>query len=204
MIKLMQVLLVIAFVSSSALASATPIMIQIDTTAIAGTSARLAFDFLDGGLPSNSVTVTGFVTNGTLGFSSAAGGVTGALPGTVVLTDSSFFNELLTGITLGTRLSFTFNATANAGVTPDEFSVFLLNTAGTASLFPTNDPTGADALLAFEITTGPGVLTLFSAPGGQAATTVVPEPRSLILSGLGLGILTTQRRRFRFGCAPGQ
>jgi hypothetical protein len=120
----------------------------------------------------------------------------GTLPGTVILTDSSFFNELRAALTLGTTLEFTFDATTIGSGSPDEFSVFLLDAAGMLPLFTTTDPTGADALLVFDITGGPGDLMLFGAPGGEATINIVPEPSSLILSALGLGMVTL-RRRFR-------
>jgi hypothetical protein len=182
-------------------AAASPISITIDTSTIAGTAAQLALDFVDGGSPSNSVTVSDFVTDGTLGAPSTSGGVSGSLPGTVTLDDTSFFNELLTPIVLGSAISFTFDTTANGGVVPDEFSVFLLNDAGTQTLFPTTDPSGADALLTFDITGTPGALSLFAGVNGEATVRAVepvsevPEPATLTLSALGIGLVRIARRR---------
>ncbi|MEP7162697.1 MAG: hypothetical protein ABI747_02940, partial [Candidatus Moraniibacteriota bacterium] len=82
-------------------AYATPIQITVDTSSFAGTSAALALDLIDGGSPANSVTVSGFSTTGTLGLNSSIGDVTGAFPGSVTLSDTSFFNEYLQNLTLG-------------------------------------------------------------------------------------------------------
>ena len=42
-------------------------IVTVDTSTLAGTSAQIAFDFIDGGPPSNTVTISGFTTDGTLG-----------------------------------------------------------------------------------------------------------------------------------------
>src|SRR5271154_467342 len=82
--------------------------VDVDTSSLLGTSAQLAFDLIYGGGPSNTVTISDFSTDGTLGTVFPTGLVSGTLPGTVSLTDSSssFFNEYLTGLTLGTTFSF--------------------------------------------------------------------------------------------------
>ena len=85
--------------------SATPayaslILVTVDTSALAGTQADLAFDLIDGGPPPNTVTLSEFTTGGTLGASSSTGDVTGAFPGVVTLADTSFFSEYLQNETL--------------------------------------------------------------------------------------------------------
>ena len=120
-------------------------LVSVDTSGLAGTSAQLAFDFIEGGTPSNTITISGFLTDGTLGSASSSGDVSGTLPGTVILNDSSFFNEYLTDITLGSSFSFVFGATANgpdSGSLPDAFSLFLIDPNTGQALFPTTDPSG--------------------------------------------------------------
>ena len=187
------------------------ITISVDTSAISGTSAQLAFDFIDGGTPSNTITVSSFTTDGTLGSPTLTGGASGLLPGTVTLTDSSFFSEYLTNITLGTQFSFTFGATSNgpdATSLPDAFSLFLLDPITGLPLFSTTDPTGSGALFVLNIDgTSGGALDVYSAPGGEAVITVtpitttpVPEPSSLLLLGVGVGYLYLSLGSLRVLC----
>src|ERR1700730_5269138 len=84
-------LAIVVLISSRA--HALPIQITIDTSSLAGMNAALAFDLINGGPPANSMTISGFASNGTLGAGSSTGGVTGAFPGTVTIMDTAFFNE---------------------------------------------------------------------------------------------------------------
>src|ERR1700736_1579782 len=59
----------------------TSYQIKVDSSPITGVSAQLAFDFLDGGPPSNTITISSFTTDGPLGSVFPSGGVTGTLPG---------------------------------------------------------------------------------------------------------------------------
>lgn len=186
-----------------------PYQVTVDTTPLAATQMQLAFDFIDGGLPSNTVTASAFTTNGSLGVSSVSGGVNGMLPGTVALTDTSFFNEYLQLITLGTSLSFVLDATTlgpDLGSAPDSFSFFLLDPS-TGFPLATDDPTGAGALLTLDIGgSATGVLRIFSTLGGEAIVTAVPvipmpvpEPGTLLLLGSGLMGFLIPWRRLRYG-----
>src|SRR5580704_613388 len=102
-----------AFLASVSVRADSVYSVTVDTSAFLGTSAQLAFDLIYGGGPSNTVTVSDFSTDGTLGAVFPSGSVSGTLPGTVTLADSSlsFFNEYLTGLTLGTAFSFALDAT---------------------------------------------------------------------------------------------
>jgi hypothetical protein len=136
--------------------SASSILVTVDTSALAGTQADLAFDLVDGGPPSNAVTITTFATDGTLGAASTKGNVTGALPGSVTLADTAFLSEYRQAATLGKSLSFVINATGkppNAASFPDGFSFFLLDHATGLPLVTTSHPTGANALLLLSIGT---------------------------------------------------
>ena len=142
----------------------------LNTTAINGLNGTLAFDLFNGDalFSNNSITISNFGTDGLL-----------ANMSNVVLTDAVFFNETLRPITFGNSLNFSLRLTTNfAGPgAPDGFSFFLLNSAGLLPLFPTSDPSGADALFAIDIDGSPnGKTTVFSSV--TPATLVVPDQAS--------------------------
>jgi hypothetical protein len=171
--------------------------ISVNTSAIAGASAQLAFDLINGGSASNTVTISDFSTDGTLGAVSPTGEISGTLPGTVTLMDSpaSFFNEYLTGLTLGTTISFVLDATTNgpaASSSPDALSVFLLDPNTGLPLFPTSDPTLSDSLFTLNIDgTSAGNLGVYTSIVSATPTsgTPVPEPPTGTLLGGGLAFV---------------
>ena len=179
--------------------------ISINTAALVGTSAPLAFDFIAGGASANTATVTGFTTDGSLGSALTTGAVSGALPGAVTLTTPGlFFNEYLSNLQLGTGVSFSLTTTVTgpSGLAfPDQFSFFLLNAGTGVPLFPTTDPTGAGALFALTLDGSPsGILSVYS--GGPLSWTMsaspaaaVPEPSTWLLLLPGIVGLWAWRRR---------
>lgn len=178
-------------------ASAAPILVTIETPLLAGQSGHLAFDLIDGGAPGNSITVTGFASNGTLGNFVTSGAVTGQLPNSITLSDTAFFTELLQSFTFGTRLSFFFNTTGlPPGPTgfPDSFAVFLLDSLTGLSLLSTSDPTGSDALLLWSAD-APGALTVYDAAGVQVIVNAVPEPGTISLMSFGAALLAMRYAR---------
>lgn len=189
----------VSFFVLASIATAAPITITVDTSSLSGTSAQLAFDLIDGGPPANSVTISGFVTSGTLGASSSTGDVVGNFPGSVVLSDTSFFNEYLQDITLGNTLSYTFDNTglsADVISFPDGFSFFLLDPITGLSLASTSDPTGANALFLLGIGTTSG-FEIYSGQNFSVTVQGVPEPSTLYLIAIVIGILgvvATRRR----------
>jgi len=188
--------LTICMILAGAFSLRADTIVTVDTSTLSGTSAQLAFDFIDGGTPSNTITISGFGTDGTLGSTVPTGGVSGNLPGTVVLTDSDFFNEYLTGITLGSTFSFILSATTNPSASlPDAFSLFLLDPSAEFSLVSTSDPTGSNSLLTLNIDgSAEGALSVYDASVTTApANTTVPEPATLLL--LGAGLLPLLRKR---------
>lgn len=182
------VAVLVAAVLLGARAVAAPIEIIVSTPALNGVAASLAFDLIDGGPPSNAVTLSGFQANGSLGGASGTGDVAGTFPGSVQLGDSSFFNEYLQNVTLGTTLRFVFDATgqpAAPGSSPDAFSFFILDAATLLPLFTTSDPTGADAMLRFDM--GASIpLQLFTS---SSATIRVAGPNAVPAPGTGWLVL---------------
>ncbi len=188
--------------------------VTLDTSGLSGTSGQLAFDVIDGDgvLGNNTATVSAFATSGTLvgASNNNTAGATGDLPGTLTLLDSGF-TESNRGITFGNLLSFDLTFTNNfAGAAPDEFSFFLLDSAGTSSLVSTSDPLGADSLFIVDATglTGNGstVFTSNSAgvswsvdPIGPTPVSAVPEGGALpmLLAGGIPGVMLIAKRRLR-------
>jgi hypothetical protein len=152
--------------------------VSINTASLAGTGSTLTFDFISGGgAQSNSATISDFATDGTLVSGGVNSGfVSGALPGTVTLTNGAFFNEYQQGISLGSTISFQVDLTANApstGSLPDAFSLFLLDSTASTSLITTNDPTGSDSLLTAQVDgSSTGVVGIFSGSSPAVAVTV--------------------------------
>jgi hypothetical protein len=188
----------LALVATSARIDAAPIEILVDTTSLAGVSSDLAFDLLDGGPPSNTVVISGFATDGTLGASTTLGDVSGALPGPVTLADTDFFNEYLQGLVLGTFISFTFETSGlppDADSSPDAFAFFLLDPASGFALVDTSDPTGAGALLRYDVGAS-APLSLLRADGITISSpSAVPLPATLPLVLLALGLVAHRARR---------
>jgi hypothetical protein len=174
--------------------SAAPIKVTVATTGLVGTDVALAFDLIDGGPPPNDVMISSFATDGTLGSSQSTGSVTGALPGTVTLHDSGFFTEYLQFMTLGNELSFIFDTTGNTpagGSLPDAFSLFLLDAATLLPLVTTSDPTGANALLLYNIGDS-NPLAIYAGDGFVVTAEpvqVVPAPGTLVLVLTALALL---------------
>jgi hypothetical protein len=130
--------------------------VTINTSGLTGTGSTLAFDFIGGGgTQSNIVSISSFKTDGVLQpAASPTGSVAGALNSTLTLSNASFFNEQLQGVTLGSTISFQLDATTNApslGSLPDTFSFFVLDPTAANSLVTTSDPTGADSLFTLQI-----------------------------------------------------
>jgi hypothetical protein len=180
-----------------AAASASTVSFEIDTTPLAGRVGYLAFDLVQGATGRvNQVAVGSFVGTGTLGAATTSGNVVGNLTTTVTLSSSTFFNELLQGVTFAaglTRFELTFSTLNGPGQTPDEFSFFLLDNL--FAPFATTDPTGAGALILIDLQL-PTLVQTYTSP--WATVTLVPEPSAaaMILWGaLGLALVVGQRQR---------
>jgi hypothetical protein len=177
--------------------------VTIDTSNWAGTSASLAFDFVDGdGAVNNTVRISQFLTDSSYdsGLAALAGGASGQLDTGATLVDSDFFNELLQPIVLGNFLEFQLQLSdvlADGALVPDRFSFFILDEFGAFSLFPTNDPTGADSLFGIDLNGLGGALSLYAAADQSVAwsVAVVPVPGTIALLAAGLCLLVGSARR---------
>ncbi|MDS4058455.1 MAG: NF038129 family PEP-CTERM protein [Candidatus Contendobacter sp.] len=188
-------------------ASATVLNVAIDTSLLEGTQGQLAFDLTDGDSAlNNTVTITNFVTDGTLNSPVVMeGGVSGALPSAVSISDTNFFNELLQPFIFATFISFTLTLTDNYdtnGSLPDQFALYMVNfdTPIPKPLFTTSDPTGNGALFAVDLGVNDGLPSYQPTTSPAASWSVthaptVPEPGASILFGTGLLALAGCRRR---------
>lgn len=174
----------------AAAATAKTFDVVIDTTALAAGSGHLAFDLVAGSAGSTSfVSVSDFLTSGSLGSAAAVGDVAGSLTlPPLVLTASTFYSSFLQDIVFGggvTSFRLDLSAVFSAGAIPDSFAFFLLDDSFTP--IATSDPTGAGAL--FVIDLDDALLpVVFDSPLASASVSLVPEPASgwLMLAGAGL------------------
>ena len=172
--------------------------VSLDTSALSG-PFELAFIFTDGsgtGDANNTVTLGNFLfgaggSAGTVDASLSFGGESGDLTSGVSLIDSFFLNIFASSFTPGSLLSFDFGLTTNvdAGGTPDQFSLVLLQADG--SVVNTEDPSGANSLLTVNLDSAHPVISTFASDLTPAAivteSTAAPEPPSLLLLAMGLG-----------------
>lgn len=187
-------------------AHATTFDVTVDSTSLKGSTAVLAFDFINGGPPDNTVNLSTVISNGTQGSTSIAGNVTGTAPWTFSDSGNSLFNELLvTFDPMGSALSFSFTTTDNApplGPFPDAFSFFVLDPLDLLPLITTNAPGGSGALFEFDITgQGIGGLSVFTPNEADFSMQVtpqgVPEPGSFALLCAGVVALSVRKRLLR-------
>jgi hypothetical protein len=188
------------------------------TSAPSGLSgpAILAFDYIDGGPPDNTVVLDAlsgdWVPAPAAPSDSPAGSICGADPTcsppwtfTESAPPNSFYELQVSFSAIGTTLSFSFTTTDNApepGSFPDAFSFFTLDPATLLPLFPTDDPGGA--LFSVSIAgTGPCGESLCVFPpdpaidGFSVSVTPVapaPEPGTLALLAAGFVALFARRR----------
>jgi len=185
--------------------------VAVDTSALAGASAFIAFDFINSDtLVNNTVTVSGFSGAGAYNpaLASTTGDVAGALDTSAVLGDNQGFNELAQPITLGNGLSFTLdlsNLFSGLGL-PDRFALLLLDGITGLPLYATYDPSGSDALLGIALSGGTLGAEIYAPTAGGGAivqatpASPVPEPSTggLFLLGTLIGgpfRKATRRRR---------
>jgi hypothetical protein len=192
---------------------AISVNVTLDTSALAGQRATLAFDFIDGdggdpahpeGIKNNAATISAFFPTAALktapppSGSLVTGGVSGTLnPGPLTLIDSAFFNEFLQPVVLGGIFGFRVDmieSFVDTGLTvPDAFSFFVLDSDAVNSLVSTSDP--AESLLLFSadgqiqvFTSSPNLHLVVSPVQG------VPEASTFVLVAVGVIGLFLRRR----------
>jgi PEP-CTERM motif-containing protein len=204
----------------------TMLDVSIDTSGVSRTAGGIAFDFVTNNPGSgNDVAILNFsAPGGTLDLPQTQGGlvsgdiILGLNPAPFTVIESNFFfNELLVPFTsFGNSIAFSLDIGGigpAGGLPPDEFNLFLLNSAG-LPLFPTLDPLLADSLIRVDVTgVLGGVVNVYSpatlsgasvqipVPGGS---TPVPEPSSVLLLTSGLASLVGLRWKCRKRCGFGQ
>lgn len=195
--------LVLALLLGAGGAQASTFDVVINSALLSGNPAVLVFDFLDGGPPDNTVTLSALTSNGNQGAATILGNVTGTGPWIFSDAGPSFFNELQVLFNpMGSALSFSFTTTDNppeAGSVPDAFSLFILNEELNAFLVTTDAPLESNALFLYSIGAGAEGLTIYtpSEQGFSFSVTPVqaaPEPTSLALLAAGMFALLSRRR----------
>jgi hypothetical protein len=207
-VKCILLVALLASVGSPLMTADVILNVNLNTTPLDGQSGYFAFDSI-GGTPveDNTVTISNFASDATLGPLTPTGGASGSLvPGPGTLNDSQFFNELLQAVTFGASASFTLDLTTRTAsvVIPDTFAFYLLDS--TQNPFSTSDPTGADSLFAININGSsltPDVYTSSSATATLRSTSAIPEPGSLGLSGVACLVLIAMSRFHRGSCLHG-
>jgi hypothetical protein len=120
----------------------------------------------------------------------------------IVLTDSSFFSEFLQFAGVRDTLSFTVEYTTNvdAGPGPDGFSFAILQQG---LEIPTSalGSRGSDVFLAIDFDSATPTVLRYDLDYGRYALTL-PEPASLVATGLGLALGMWKWRRRRTADAP--
>ena len=203
--------------------SAGIVNVTIDSSAVAGSSLGVAIDFttsepgtFNSCFPT-CVEIHDFSAPGsTMGLPLTTNGFT---QGDLILIQNpaehselekgSPFNEVIVvlnplGNLITFRLEYSDNPPADPANPPDQISVFLLDTTDFLPVFPTSDPTGANALFAIDLNGTPGGdISVFS-PTTRADNNlrvviprdgIIPEPGSVVLTAAGLALLVSISQR---------
>lgn len=184
---------------------ASAVLVNINSSALNGTAARLDFQLLGGDLTANnSATIAALSTNGTLQGRDCSVGCAGGPP--FVINDALGLGQFIQDLLLSTVLSFDLGLTNNfAGGDADLLVLNLLDPNNNFSLIDTDlDALSAavpyqDALLVFNFQTGQFLFPNVSSPAISAAR--VAEPNGALLFGVGLIALATVVRRRAHYCA---
>jgi hypothetical protein len=193
-------------------ARSSPITFHVsaNTSSISGTLGSFDFQFNPGGLGSlaATATITNFQSNGTLVATAPGvqftGAVSGTLPGTVTLNNTTAFNAYTQNFNFGTTFIFDVTFSGPALDTPNPSkpgSLFALDffsarDAGGSNLLPGTDPNAPGAALVLNVNPN-GTVTRSSGSSSAVTTTLVnvPEPSTLLLLAAGVVAGAAWKRR---------
>jgi hypothetical protein len=193
------------FLFASLASASTIYQISVDTTSVSGNAGSIYMQFNPG--PGTVAPATASILNfGLTGGTLAAapdppnGGVSGTLPGTVTMANSSALNDYFHTLTYGAQLLFQLevSATPAGGETGGNvFNLFLLNGDGTANVFSSSNVDGV--LVGIDLAVdGTPSLSNFNSDVVSAAvvpTGEIPEPATCWLAGGALVLAGAARRK---------
>jgi hypothetical protein len=176
-------------------------IISLDTSAFAGELFSLAFSLTNGAeevsanVPT-TITLSEFAFGGGMpsGDPEFLGGASGDVAGSITLTDSEFLSFASQGFIAESLLSFRLSTTTTVEPgTPDLFAFHLIDSFG--ELFPTSDPTGANALFVINFDSATPDFQNYGVRVTEVPdVTTVPEPGTLLLMGIGLASMAARTR----------
>jgi hypothetical protein len=181
--------------------------VTVDTSSLNGQSGYLDSQFNPGGSGAAAATasITGFTSDGALQpgapLNGVSGDVSGALPGTLTLNNSTAFNDSFEGFTFGNTVRFALTlsgpAVGGAGAVGSAFAFSLFDVTGSIPLL-TTDPNGSVLTINVNADGSTTVQTFPQSPNNPtpvATVSSVPEPSSLALSASVLAGLAIGRRK---------
>lgn len=180
-------------------AQASAFDVTINPASLGMSTAVLVFDFIDGGPPDNTVTLSAITSDGTQDSATIFGNITGTGPW--IFTDTGSPELQVSFSKLGTSLTFSFTTTDNppdAASTTDGFSLFIGSDPFTP-LFHTSAPDNQNILFLYSIGAAEQSLTKYTPEQTDFSFSVTPvqaapEPASLALIAAGLAALLARRR----------
>jgi len=193
-------LVALALAGSFGAVLAAPIQhVNLDTRSLAGSTGYIDLYFSrDAGAPTSTVTLSNFV--GAFGAEvSRFGGVTGAIPGSVVFGSIDGWNDLFQAVTFGGALGFDVQfdgdfALASSTIT-SLFGIGLINQDKSAYL-GADDDLVQFSLVPMDGQNPAGVsVAIFGPVAPLASVSAVPEPSDLLLMTTGLSLVGLMLRR---------